>query len=281
MLLYGASGIGKTWLALMIAKAISSGEPLFGLTTIRRPVVYVDYENPLSVLVDRVRKLNIRDVQFWHISATTPPPKLDRPAWELYKSLPRGSVLVIDTSRSCHNMDENSSEAPALVMGRVRDLRELGYDIILLHHTTKADDQNAKGSSGWYDLADHTLSFRRVRNASEEVDGGNPITSAILSLCVGKKTRFAPPPSLFLTLDPDHGMVLAASPDAADVSALAEYMAGPGRGKNQSEIIRWARENGVGTRNRAAFIRLLNRYEGVRWRSRRGPRGSKLYEPIN
>ena len=281
-LLYGRSGIGKTWLALMMARCISLGVPLFDLATIRRPVVYVDYENPLSVLVDRVRNLNIRDVQFWHLSAETPPPKLDSPDWTLFKRLPQGSVLVFDTARACHNMEENSSEAPALVMGRLKELRELDHEVILLHHTSKADDQNAKGSSGWYDLADHTLSFCRVKRGTlEEVDDGGGFDSgALLSLGVGKKTRFEPLPRLYLTLDPDvGGLVLAASPDALAIDALAEYIAGPGFGKNQSEIIEWAKENGVGPQRRQDFITLLNRGERHRWQSHREGGRSRIYEP--
>jgi hypothetical protein len=281
-LLYGRSGIGKTWLSLMMGRAVSSGASFFGLKTKPRPVVYVDYENPLSVLVDRVRRLDIRDVQFWHLSAETRPPKLDSPEWTLFKRLPSGSLLIFDTSRASHDMEENSSEAPAMVMGRLKELRELDHDIILLHHTTKADDQNAKGSTGWYDLADHTLSFCRVKRGTlEEVDdGGGFDPGALLSLGVGKKTRFEPAPRLYLTLNPDFGgLILAESPDAAALNALAEYLAGPGRGQNQTQIIEWAKEAGVGPKMRGSFIALLNRGEREgRWRSYKGLRGARFYE---
>jgi len=129
-LLYGRSGLGKTWLSLMIAKAVQEGRPLFGMSTKACPVVYVDYENPLNVVVDRARRLDIRGVMFWHLSAETPPPKLDSPKWELFKRLPEGSLIVFDTSRASHGMDENDSEAAALVMGRLKELRELGHDIV-------------------------------------------------------------------------------------------------------------------------------------------------------
>jgi hypothetical protein len=281
-LFYGPSGIGKTWGALGMARAASLGTPIFGRATIQRPVIYVDYENPLSVLIDRVRKLNIRDVKFWHLSASTPPPKLDSHEWTLFKRLPQGSILVFDTARASHNLDENSSEAPALVMGRLKELRELNHEILLLHHTTKADDQNAKGSTGWYDLADHTLSLSRVkRSTSGDADNGGGFESGtLLSLNVGKKTRFEPMPRIFLTFDPEVGFILADNPDASAINALADYIAGPGRATNQSDIIRWAKENNVGPGNRAAFISLLNRNEGIRWLAHRGSGGSKIYEPI-
>ncbi|GEM_PF-1390522 len=282
-LLYGRSGIGKTWLSLMFAKAVQEGRPLFGLSTKACPVVYVDYENPLNVVADRARKLDIREVRFWHLSAETPPPKLDSPKWELFKRLPEGSLIVFDTSRASHGMDENDSEAAALVMGRLKELRELGHDVVLLHHTTKADDQNSKGSTGWYDLADHTLSLCRVRSGSyEETDDGAAFDpGGLLSLGVGKKTRFEPPPKIYLTLEPgEGGLVLSESPDQAATDALAEYIAGAGCGRNQSEIIDWAKEAGIGPRMRGSFISLLNRGEGTHWRSHKGPRGAKIYGPV-
>ena len=284
-LLYGRSGLGKTWLSLMIAKAVSTGLPILGLNTKARPVVYIDYENPLPVLIDRTRQLDIKDVQFWHLSAEIPPPKLDSDDWGIFKKLPSGSLLVFDTSRSSHSMDENASEAPALVMGRLKELRELGHDIILLHHTTKADDQNAKGSSGWYDLADHTLSFCRVRRGTfEEVDDGGAFDpGALLSLGVGKKTRFEPPPRLYLTLDPNAGgFSLALCPDDAAIDSLTEYITGPGRGQNQTAVFEWAKGAGVGPKRKDSFQALLSRGERMgRWTSERGSHGSRLYYPAS
>lgn len=282
--IYGRSGIGKTWISLMIAKAVSTGTPIFGLATKGRTVCYVDMENPLSVMKERVCRLDIRAVQFWHGSFDPRPPKLDSPEWTRYKDLPPGSLLIFDTARSLHDMKENDSEAPAVVLGRLKTLRDLGFEILLHHHTAKADDQNAKGSSGWIDLADHTLSFCRVRQGSlEEVDDGGAFDPrALLSLGCGKKTRFEPQPRIYLTLDPSAGgLVLAESPEAEGINALAEYLAGTGAGKDQSEIIAWAKENEVGPKRRAAFISLLNRGEGVHWRSHTGFRGKRIYEPLD
>lgn len=282
-LLYGRSGLGKTWLSLMIARAIAAGSPILGLLTIARPVVYIDYENPLPVLIDRIRQLDIKEAQFWHLSASPPPPKLDSPDWELFRKLPSGSFLVFDTSRSSHNLDENDSATTALVMGRLKELRELDHDILLLHHTTKADDQNAKGSSGWYDLADHTLSFCRVKHGTlEEVDdGGADDPGALLSLGVGNKTRFEAPPRLYLTLNPKAGgFTLAPSPDISALKTIAEFIAGPGRGKNQSHIFGWAKEMGIRPKRKESFMALLNRGERLgHWITERGPHGSRLYYP--
>ena len=98
---------------------------------------------------------------------------------------------------------------------------------------------------------------------------------------MGKKTRFEPSPKIYLTLEPgEGGLVPAESPDQAATDALAEYIVGAGCGRNQSEIIDWAKEAGIGPRMRGSFISLLNRGEGTRWQSHKGLRGAKIYGPV-
>jgi hypothetical protein len=281
-LVYGPGGGYKTWLALSVAKAVDTGADFLGLATKQRPVIYIDFENPWPMLIDRVRRLDIRGVRFWHLSAEVRPPKLDGPDWTLYKSLPPGNLLIFDTARSCHDGDENDSRDVALVMNRFKEIREKGNDILLLHHTTKINERSYKGSTAWVDLADNVLTFHRVRRGTlEEIDDdGGPDPDALFSLGTGVKTRFAPA-HLYLTFDPSTGnFMLADSPDRSTLDAIAEYIAGQGSGNNQSEIIRWAKGEGIGPRMRESFVALLNRGEREgRWRSRKGLRGARLYEP--
>jgi len=277
--LHSRSGLGKTWLCLQAGKAVSEGAPIFNLTTKKRPVFYVDYENPLPLLVERTRCLDVRDVNFWHLSAALKPPKLDSPDWTLYKQLPSGSLIIIDTARACHDGDENSSQDVGLVMGRLKEIRELGQTIVLQHHSNKLDERGYKGSTAWVDLADNVLSLHRVRRGTlEEIDDGGSNPDALFSLGTGAKTRFAPA-SIYLRFNPTRdGFSLAEDPDTGAVSALADYISGPGQGKSQSEIIAWAKEEmGVGMRSR--FLAMLARGEREgRWRSH--PAGRKrIYEP--
>ena len=88
-LLHGRGGIGKTWLSLILADAISRGNSFMGLATQKMECIFIDFENSLPVLVDRVRKANIEDVLFWHNSnEELKPPRLDNDTWEQYKKLP-------------------------------------------------------------------------------------------------------------------------------------------------------------------------------------------------
>lgn len=157
--LHGRGGIGKTWLSLSMAESIATGKPFLGLTTEQTPVYYTDYENPLPVLVERVKTLNIQGVRFWHISNTPPPPALDTEKNYYYGKLPEGSLIVFDTFRSAHTGDENDSKNISGVLTVLKLLREKGYTILLLHHTAKGNDSRYKGSTAILDLADHELNL--------------------------------------------------------------------------------------------------------------------------
>lgn len=279
-LLHSPGGLGKTWLALALGNAVSMGTPFLGLMTNERPVVYVDFENPLPLLVERTRRLDIRTVLFWHLSADVPPPRLDTAAHTLYRRLPAGALVIFDTLRAAHSGDENSSQDMALVMGRLKELRECGFDIFLIHHTGKASERIYKGSTAISDLADHVLKLYRARRGSlEEIqDEDEPDPDATYVLRTGK-TRFEPF-HLHLAFSSDAGgFVPAEDPNLEALEALADYIAGEGCGKNQGVIIKWAKDNLGGGRT-ANLVTLLKRGEREgRWQSRRGLKGAKFYEP--
>lgn len=271
-ILHGKGGAGKTWLGFQIGRAVSLGIPIFGLKTKRMPVYYADFESPAPVLVDRVKVLDIDEVMFKHAAITSPPPKLDSPGWEEYKALEPG-LLFIDSFRSAFDGDENSTEDVAPIMGRLKAIRDLGKTIIVVHHNTK-DGKRYRGSTAIIDLADNVLDFHRCKKGNpneedeNEVGGFDPI--AIYSLGTGEKTRFAPW-KVLLNFDPlDGGYTTAIDEDADIIDAIAEHLAESGCDPNQSQIIKWAKDTGVGPKKKELFTNLLKRGEREsRWYSRR------------
>lgn len=216
-LLFGKGGIGKTWLTLDMARAIASGTPYVGLSTTKAPVIFIDFENPLAVLNIRTQKLGDgAGVYFWR--ANNPKlkaPKLDKADWELYKQLPAGAVLIFDTLRASQDKDENRSDEMGLILGRLKELRDSGFTIILLHHTAKNSDRAAKGSTAIVDLADHILGLTLVRKKHDGqeivVDDEDSDEDTIYRFGVREKTRFDPY-HVYLTLNPDRGFDLAPDP---------------------------------------------------------------------
>lgn len=103
-----------------------------------------------------------------------------------------------------------------LIMSRLKELRDMGFTIILLHHTAKNSDKVAKGSTAIVDLADHILGLSLVKKkqSGQDVvieDDEDTEDEAVYKFGVREKTRFEPY-HIYLTLNPDRGFELAPDP---------------------------------------------------------------------
>jgi len=172
----------------------------------------------------------------------------------------------------------------AFVMGRLKELRELNHPILLIHHTPKASERLYKGSTAISDLADHVLKlYQSRRGGLEEIqEYEEPGIDARFVLTTGK-TRFEHF-HLFLSFDIETGeFVLAEDPNAAAVEAVTEYIKSEtdaGRSLKQTDIVSWAKKEGIGPPRRAAFLALLNRGEReLKWVSSKGFKGGRYYYP--
>ncbi len=279
-LFHGRGGIGKTWICLQLAAAVSEGVPVFGQASRLQPVVFINFENPLAIMVERVRRLDVRYVHFWDRSADPRPPKLDSPDYELYKKLPAGALLIFDSLRSGHDGDENSSRDMAIVMGRLKEFREAGFTVLVNHHSAKGNEKSYKGSTAISDLADHVLSFFKVRPSSfEEIeDDLGPAPGDLFYFGTREKTRYEPF-KLFLSFQDGGSFILAGDPDVDKLAEIQAFIGSAGHGLTQTEVCAWAKaEFGIGKKGK--IIALLTKGASAgRWRSRRdGYR--RIYESL-
>jgi RecA-family ATPase len=226
-LVFGKGGIGKTWLLLDMARCIGSGTPFLGYETNKAPVIFIDFENPLAVLNTRTQTLgDAEDVHFWRVNNDKmKAPKLDSKEWKQYKCLPEGAVLIFDTLRASQSKDENASNEMGLIMNRLKELRDSGFTIILLHHTAKNSDNVAKGSTAIVDLADHILGLTRVKKKKDgqEIVVDEDDEDAIYRFGVSEKTRYEPH-HVYLALNPDKGFELAPDPQEGTLKDMHKVL---------------------------------------------------------
>jgi archaellum biogenesis ATPase FlaH len=286
VLLYGRGGIGKTTLAMQIADAIDQGTTIFGMQTVKEQVIVVDYENSLAVLSERAKRTSVDGVLFCDSSMN--PPSLDKADWDIYLQLLRqypGALFIFDTLRSAHSGDENNSEAMALIMRRMRELRDAGATVILLHHTPKGNDRQFKGSGAIFDLCDQTLALYQTAKpgSDQEASDDDDDPDKTYRFGTGKKTRYKPH-KVFLAFDTEREVfALAQNPDDAALESLHEIitnMSLVGCAK-QSEIVRKASEAGGETfGGDKKIISLLKKGIGHYWTTEKGLHNSTIYRPI-
>jgi hypothetical protein len=175
-LLAGEPGVGKSWLSMGLAVAVAEGHgewlgdkvyPYSGR------VLYVDEENPLDVVYDRMKRLGLTDkgaanIRFLHRCGI----RLDRrPKDLLAEAVAFGpDLILLDSFSRLHSQDESSNGAMAgLFNDGINPLaRVTGAATLLLHHVTKGDSNS---------------SFQRVRGAGDitgSIDAGMDVRVAAL-----------------------------------------------------------------------------------------------------
>jgi hypothetical protein len=282
--LIGKSGLGKTSLMMQVASCVTEGENFLGLETKKMPVTYLDFENPLATLCDRARIYRRGEVRIWDLSNPVPPPRLDSKEWVSLKELPPG-MLIIDTFRSSHSVKyTGTDERMVMLFQRLKELRGLGFTIVLLIHTTKADDATYKGPSDIPEQVDHIIALERVREiGSDKTDDDDSRVDLPLRLGFRMKTRFKPVPPIFLKFDPERGFYRAESPEDLALPIigriLEDYCDEKGAFPNQTLFFEKVKESLQ--INPRQFRGLLEKGEGQFWKVERGCRNACIYHPCS
>jgi archaellum biogenesis ATPase FlaH len=277
-LLFGKGGIGKTSLCLQIIHAIAEGKNFMGLHTKQTPVIYIDRENPLRVLRDRIKNIGeSNNILIWHGSCEPSPAKLDKQEYVQYFGLPKG-LIVFDTLRASFLGDENNSRDIAIIVDRLKELRDRGFTILLLHHTPKGNDGIYKGSTAILDLVDHALCLEPIKEDDEPIDFD---PERMYRFGVKIKTRFEPH-HVFLKFNPDiKGFDVARDPDVERIEAIYEILKGSPEGLKQKSFKEKIKSELDLTEPQ--IRRLLKKGEGMAWDVQRGGSGKEnralIYTP--
>jgi putative DNA primase/helicase len=178
VMLYAYRGIGKTFVALGIAAAVSSGSAFLRWTAPRhRKVLYLDGELPASTLKERVAKvlagMEGPGLQPGALQLVTPDFQ-DRPMPDLATTEGQrlleplvGDVdlIVLDNlSALCRCGSENDGEDWAPVQEWTLGLRRRGKSVLLVHHAGKNKSQ--RGTSKREDLLDTVITLKHPADYS-------------------------------------------------------------------------------------------------------------------
>ncbi len=188
--IYGASGSAKSFLALDLALAVSTGAPWFRARTAQRPVVYVCLEGQggLAARMAAIRKAmsRIGDVH----CITEPFDLLSQRdcadlAAAISSNLADGGLLIIDTlAQACPGVDENSSADMGRAIAALKSLQaSLGGLVLILHHSGKDAAKGMRGHSSLIAALDASIEVRRTGDVrqwclAKSKDGADGISHA-------------------------------------------------------------------------------------------------------
>jgi bifunctional DNA primase/polymerase-like protein/AAA domain-containing protein/primase-like protein len=154
----GDAGCGKSSLACAVARRAHAAG---------RPVLILDRENPLAVVKDRFRRLDMSDNETLRVWGGWVGEEAPQPAsaivmqWVLTCS-PK-PVIVVDSMSAFHGGDENSAGETRAFLHQLRQLADLGATPLLIHHDGKAESaKDYRGSSDFkaaVDIAFHITNF--------------------------------------------------------------------------------------------------------------------------
>jgi hypothetical protein len=149
-LIASESGTGKTWLAYFMAGCVAHGRPFIGRPVRQGRVLYIDGENPLFVVKQRLHDLGIQETEnltIWGHWNTAPPPGPDSPLVREFARI-EGGLIIYDSLVEFHTGSEQSSTETRMFMRHFRGLANLGACVVILHNTGKAESAKLyRGSS--------------------------------------------------------------------------------------------------------------------------------------
>lgn len=211
MMLYGKPETGKSILGVTLAKAIAEGSPFLDFETSQGVAVYVQMDMSVSVAHDRVvsHAEDIPNNNLHFILGTMRNCIMQHTTkvpWVEYVNEVQPDLIIFDTLRALHNLNENDSDVPRKVIKKCRDLLGSEATFVFIHHMRKdqPDQMNYledfRGSSAWLADMDTVLKLTGVKTVKKKV------TFAKTRTCesIDNKACWLNPQKLLLeTVNPD------------------------------------------------------------------------------
>lgn len=189
-MLHGKRNHGKSQLALTLCKAVVEGAPFLGVyPTAQGDVVFLQVDNPPMVQQERVRMLQGQFGDGWDagrmhwllndrkIDVIDELQQASTPAWSKKVQEIEPKLVVIDSLRKTHRLDENDNSTPSEVYEAFRILCGPSPTLFFLHHDRKTmpirpgqeappQDEMGRGAQAWIDDADTGMHIKKVKRGS-------------------------------------------------------------------------------------------------------------------
>jgi KaiC/GvpD/RAD55 family RecA-like ATPase len=172
-MIYGQMSVGKSFLALAMAAAVSEGKSWFGLPVQQCPVVYCALEgeggiqNRVKAYCQKHGDLASKGVLYLlQPFSLLEEADVQRLAGKIKSGGAAGGMVVIDTlSHAMYGADENDFKAMGRVIAGAKALqREVGGVVLLIHHSGKDEKKGVRGHSSLPNMLDCAIEVKREKN---------------------------------------------------------------------------------------------------------------------
>jgi AAA domain len=238
-LICAESGVGKTWLGYYIAGCVAHGIPVAGRCAKQSKALYLDGENPLYVVKQRLLDLGIAEtgeLTIWGGWNLSPPVGPQSPLVVEFAKQWK-PVIIFDSLIEFHPGSEQSSTETRAFMKHFRLLANFGATVIVLHHSGKAETAKIyRGSSDIKAAVDTAYQLQSVGEESNQL-------GQLSMKCF--KGRLVPGQSFGLEFRQGQGFVAseAASKGRTVTEVIAEILTEYPR-SNQSKVIKLGQSRG-------------------------------------
>lgn len=182
-LIAGNPGVGKTWLALDMLISVASGQLCLGRYPVRQGAVLLMEEEASELNLSRrlhsmarARGLSAESLANLHLAVRSFA-KLPLDVAEIGRYIIAHEIklVVFDSLRRFHSVDENSSSEMQSVLDAFGRLNMCGCSVVLIHHLAKASSdhhskplfERLRGSSDLWAWRDCILGVEGEEDASE------------------------------------------------------------------------------------------------------------------
>jgi hypothetical protein len=263
-LLTAPPGMFKTWLSLALGGAVSQGTEFLGRKTVRTRVLYLDRENPPSVIRKRRKTLRLGS-DFFHVWGhwwEHRPPTIDDPRLTKIAEM-HHPFMIFDSFVRFHSADENSVKQMAKILRRLRRLADEGATILLLHHQAKSQGSQYRGSTDILAGVDAAFELHKEKSKHDTV---------LTLKCF--KHRLLPEMAMTIRLNlQKHRFEVVDDPSSLNSRAVIERIKSVIGDNPRTTQKRLLQKSGLPETNGR---KVLQQYDGTHWFSSRGT-GSTLH----